>query len=570
MEYQSENRVCQNCKKDFIIEPDDFLFYEKMKVPPPTFCPECRRMRRLAWYNLVNLFHRNCDLCGEKFISMYPPEASYVVYCPKCWWSDKWDFRDFGMDYDFSKTFFEQFDDLMHKAPMLGLSINSTTTVGSPYNNHAQDLKDCYLTFDSGFNQECAYGVLLTRSRESFNSSMVMDADTVYDCMCIYKSNHCVGTRGNNRFCIDCYFVRDCENCQDCFICSGLKNKKYYFKNKQYGKEEYEKILKEYNLSKHSGYKKAEKDVSEFWKTISPKPAWDTMSVNCTGSYVFHSKNCKECYDVTDAEDCKFATMLFEGKTKNCYDIGSWGLNFENGYECQVVGENSSNVMFCQESGIDVINAEYCKLSLGGHNQFGCVSARKGEYVILNKVYSKEEYKIFREKIIKHMNEMLYVDKSGNIYKYGEFFPPEISPFPYNITFANLFNPKTKEEIKNIGSSYLEENKNEYKITKEIKDIPDDIENVDDGILNEVIGCEKCGRGYKIIEMELHFLRKMKLPIPHDCPFCRINEKLNLWVDNMHLKDRVCDKCGIDFKTHWGENRAPIIYCKECYKSEFL
>lgn len=168
------------------------------------------------------------------------------------------------------------------------------------------------------------------------------------------------------------------------------------------------------------------------------------------------------------------------------------------------------------------------------------------------------------------MDEMPYTDKVGNIYKYGEFFPPELSPFPYNMTFAELFNPKTKEEIENIGGYYLEENKNEYKITKEPKDIPDNIKDVDDSILNEVIGCEKCGRGYKIIEMELRFLRKMQLPVPHKCPFCRINEKLNLWVDNMHLKDRICDKCGIDFKTHWGKERAPIIYCGECYKSEFL
>jgi hypothetical protein len=28
----SETRICQNCKKDFTIEPDDFGFYEKMKV----------------------------------------------------------------------------------------------------------------------------------------------------------------------------------------------------------------------------------------------------------------------------------------------------------------------------------------------------------------------------------------------------------------------------------------------------------------------------------------------------------------------------------------------------------
>lgn len=501
---------------------------------------------------------------------MYPPLAPYVVYCPKCWWSDKWDFRDFGMDYDFSKPFFEQFDDLMHRAPMLGLSINATTTPGSPYNNHAADLKDCYLTFDSGFNQESSYGVSMARNRESFDSSMVMDCDTVYDCMNLYKSNHCVGTRGNIQFCINCYFVRDCINCQDCFMCSGLKNKKYCFKNEQFSKEEYENILKEYNLSTYGGYKKAEKEATLFWKTIPPKPSWDTMSVDCTGSYVFFSKNCKECYDVADAEDCKYMMSVYHKTTKNSYDISSWGQFLQDSYEGGVVGEYSSNILFSQESGINSINIEYCKLGASSKSMFGCVSTRKGEYCILNKKYTKEEFNELREKIIKHMNEMPYKDKMGNIYKYGEFFPFELSPFPYNITFANLFNPKTKEEIENMGGSYLEENKNEYKITKETKDIPDSIEDVEDSILNEVISCEKCGRGYKVIEMELHFLRKMKLPIPHECPFCRINEKLNLWVDNMHLKDRICDKCGINFKTHWGENRAPIIYCKECYKSEFL
>ncbi len=570
MEYQSEKRNCQNCKNDFTIESEDFSFYEKIKVPPPTFCPECRRQRRLAWYNLINLFHRNCDLCEEKFISMYPPEAPYIVYCPKCWWSDKWDFRYFGIDYNFNKPFFIQFNELMHRSPLLGLSINSTTTVGSPYNNHSADLKDCYLTFDSDFSQECSYDVIITRDREVIDSSMVMDCDTCYDCMNLYKSHRTVGTRGNNRFCIDCYFVRDCENCQDCFMCAGLKNKKYFFKNKQYKKDEYEGIINKYNLYKYSGYNKAKNEANDFWKMVPPKPAWDTMSVDCTGSYIFSSKNCHECYDVADTEDCKYCMKLFRKPQKNCYDISSFGYVIENCYEGGVVGEYASNMLFCQESGINFMNAEYCKLSFGGKNHFGCVSSRKGEYCIFNKVYSKEEYKILREKIIKHMDEMPYIDKMGNVYKYGEFFPIELSPFPYNMTFAQLFNSKTKEEIEDIGGYYLQENKNEYKITKEAKDIIDDIKDINDDILDEVIGCEECGRGYKIIEMELQFLRKMQLPIPRECPFCRIKEKLNLWVDNMHLKDRVCCKCGKDFKTHWSIKRAPLIYCKDCYKEEFL
>ena len=40
MEYKSQNVIYQNCKKEFTIEPEDFNFYEKIKVPAPTFCPK--------------------------------------------------------------------------------------------------------------------------------------------------------------------------------------------------------------------------------------------------------------------------------------------------------------------------------------------------------------------------------------------------------------------------------------------------------------------------------------------------------------------------------------------------
>ncbi len=34
----SEIKVCQSCKAQFTVEPDDFAFYETIKVPPPTWC----------------------------------------------------------------------------------------------------------------------------------------------------------------------------------------------------------------------------------------------------------------------------------------------------------------------------------------------------------------------------------------------------------------------------------------------------------------------------------------------------------------------------------------------------
>ncbi len=58
---KSETKTCQNCKKDFIIEPEDFNFYEKIKVPPPTWCPECRMVRRMVFRDYRVLHKRKSD-----------------------------------------------------------------------------------------------------------------------------------------------------------------------------------------------------------------------------------------------------------------------------------------------------------------------------------------------------------------------------------------------------------------------------------------------------------------------------------------------------------------------------
>jgi hypothetical protein len=77
-----------------------------------------------------------------------------------------------------------------------------------------------------------------------------------------------------------------------------------------------------------------------------------------------------------------------------------------------------------------------------------CSGLRNEEYMFLNKKYSKEEYEELVPKIIKHMNDMPYIDSKGRVYKYGEFFPSELSPFAYNETIAQEYFSKTKNEIK--------------------------------------------------------------------------------------------------------------------------
>src|SRR3989338_3803113 len=116
-----ETKQCQTCKKGFTIEPANFSFYDKMGVPAPTFCFPCRFQRRLLWRNERTYYRRKCDLCKKEIISVYTENASFPVYCVKCWWSDKWDPTSYGRDYDFSRSFFEQYKEFSDTVPALSM-----------------------------------------------------------------------------------------------------------------------------------------------------------------------------------------------------------------------------------------------------------------------------------------------------------------------------------------------------------------------------------------------------------------------------------------------------------------
>ena len=118
-------------------------FDKKIKVPPPTVCPECREQRRIAFRNERALYKRKCDLCGEMVVSRVSPDKPYSMYCKKCWWSDDWNPLSYGRDYDFSKPFLAQFRELLFSVPHV--SILSTNVVNSACVNHETDPKICYL-----------------------------------------------------------------------------------------------------------------------------------------------------------------------------------------------------------------------------------------------------------------------------------------------------------------------------------------------------------------------------------------------------------------------------------------
>ena len=572
----SETKTCQNCKKDFTIEPEDFNFYEKIKVPPPTWCPECRRQRRWVWRNERNWYKRKCNAKGhnEDMISLYDPEKNFTVYDQKYWWGDGWDALDYGQDYDFSKPFFEQYKELLSKIPFLTLS--NTQAVNSEYCSSAACNKDCYLITAGGWNERVLYSNRPARSKDSMDLYIVDSSELCYDSLYCYRC-YLVSFSRECENCNDSMFLYNCKNCQNCFACSNLRGKNYCFFNKQLTKDKYEEEIKKLNFS---NWKNLQDIKEKFYKEIYIKTIHKysdlVNSKNSTGDHLRNTKNCHECYDFAgdNNEDCRYVD--WSGFiSKDLYDTGPGvGWQTELAYESIDCGLGDFNIIsniVCYS----VSNCFYSAYIQSSDNIFGCHGLHSKQYCILNKQYTKEEYEELVPKIIQHMNDIPYVDKKGRVYKYGEFFPSELSPFSYNETIAQEYFPLTKEEAIEQGYSWKEKEERNYTIDIKTEDIPNDIKDVDDSILNKIIECShkdcnhQCTEAFKIIPNELSFYKRMNLPIPHLCPNCRHYERLSQ-RNPLKLWHRKCmkDNCPNEFETSYAPDRPEIVYCEKCYQQE--
>ncbi|MFH1838286.1 MAG: hypothetical protein ABH808_02205 [Candidatus Kuenenbacteria bacterium] len=406
---QSEIKKCQNCQQDFTIEPEDFEFYDKIKVPLPTFCPECRMQRRMTWRNELSLYKRKNDFSGENIISAISSDKSFKVYDHKTWWSDNWDPMDYGKDYNWNKSFFEQFKELLKQVPMV--SLFNGNAVKTEYAQHALESKDCYLISAALENENMMYSNRIWKCADSLDIYIGFNLQLCYEIFNCRESYHLFYSR-NCRNCSNSIFLFDCANCNDCFGCVNLRNKSYCIFNKPYSKEEYKRKIQEFNLGNYRKFLEMKEKFQEIYRTALHKYANLRKAINVIGDNVEEGKNCYFCFDLFGlVEDSKFL-WWGGGNCKDSYDGGPGiGDCSELLYEGVDNGIQSSCTKFsvviwgCRDT-------DYCFNCHSSSNLFGCIGLRHKEYCILNKQYTKEEYEKMVPKIIEHMNEKPYVSKS--------------------------------------------------------------------------------------------------------------------------------------------------------------
>ncbi len=560
-------QTCHNawCKAAFEIHPDEEVFLQKIgwtfgktniHPPLPVYCPNCRLKNRTCHRNERNFYRRTATLTGKEMISVYHKEPlwgpSDAVYTHDEWNDDQQDFIEHGRPYDFSHPFFVQFGELHKAVPRLGSMVigneNCDFTAGTGY------CRNCYLINSSEYCEDCYYGKLLQSCKDSVDCSYLYNSELCYECFSVYKSYSCTFVSFSVN-CRDCLFSTHLQGCSNCCLCSNLRQKQYHFLNQPLTKEEYERRVRELRGSS-AKMEEMRGKWADLQKTMIHRYANIVNSESCTGDFIENSKNCLDCYDVNESQDCRY--VIVGVQVKDNYDCSNMYIKPELCYETLGTIEvyNCAYSLFVFHSQ----NLLYCEYCFNCKDCFGCVGLRRKQYCIFNTQYSKEEYERIVPQIIERMKE------TG---EWGLYFPPSLSPFGYNESLAHEYLPLTEKEAHVQGYYWRKTEEKKLIVSKTIPAarLPDSIDDTPDDVVDWAIVCEKTKRPFRILKQELDFYRRQKLPIPHLHPDERYDRRLAL-RNPRKLFSRTCMKCQESIETTYAPERPETVYCEECYLKE--
>ncbi len=556
------NLSCSHCRQLFDLTDDEWAFIQRMKfsfgettVLPqqPTMCPACRMQVRTCHRNEKNL-HRNVSAkSGKNLISIFAAKplwgSPYKVYMQEEWNDDNFDPLAYGRDFDFSKPFFEQFANLSKDVPHMAVvtisNENSDYTTGTGY------CKNCYLINSSEYCQDCFYGKLYQNCTDVSDSAYMYTCELCYGCFSLHDCTRCTYVSFSKN-CHECLFSSNLQGCRNCFLCTNLTQKEYHFRNQPLSKEEYEKRVSEF-LGSYEKFEACKKELHDLMQKKIWKYANIVDSENCTGDYIDHSRNCIECFDMTDSQDCRYVQVGVS--VKDTYHCSNMYLKPELCYETLGTIE-AYNCAYCLYVFYSQ-NMLYCESCYYCHDCFGCSGLKRKQFCIFNKQYTKEEYEILVPKIIAHMQ------KND---EWGQFFPAQYAAIGYNESVAGEYMPLSKEEAKAQGFLWRDREDEPLQVEKIVPagQLPDHIEDIPDDILQWAIACEETGRPFKIQKRELDILRQQHIPLPRLHPDLRYDKRMKL-RNPRQLWERTCMNCQKSIQTTYSPDRPEMIFCEDCY-----
>jgi len=553
-------RTCRFSGEKFYVRPEDIEFYKKIGVPLPTLSPKERIRRKLAFFNSYHLFKITSAFSEKPIISHYPPNTPYKVYEHQVWFGgDEWSAEEYSRAYDSERGFFEQYKELQLAVPRPNLYVDPKS-INSDYSNNSIDLKNCYLVFDAVMSEDCSYSLMVDRSRSCLESFTLINGNTCYEGFESMNLHNCRFAE-YSRDSIDCSFIYDCRNCARCFGCTNLRNKQNYFFNEPLSKEAYDEKTKAINLGDLETVNQIKARYKELKGKAIRKENHNDFSINSMGDYLKHCKNCYACFYTAYGENIAYS--IGSTKARDCYDLAG-GIGTEFSYDTYG-GVGNYGVKFSHKL-TSCNNVEYSELLTNCHDCYGCIGLKNKSFCIFNKQFEEDDYWKTLDVIKTKMFE------AGD---YGEFFPPSLAPIPYNISYANSYAGYDDLEVaKRYGYRIEAIPETLYAVEGEVIDaqnLPKDIREVKDDILDKVIFDGKNNKKFRYIKSELDFYRKHGIPLPLEHYSARLAEKRKRFGSiALEFHERKCPKCGKMMQSSYAPDRPEIVYCEQCYNAEVV
>ena len=348
------------------------------------------------------------------------------------------------------------------------------------------------------------------------------------------------------------------QNCHHCFGCSNLVNKSYCVYNQQKTKEEYTDFLKSLDLWSHIVRQELAKKFSQ--EVVPGAYFAATSSINssgCIGDGFVNSNNCFLWFDMKVTEDCRY-THDTTTPNDTCFDavyVVKWSRTYNT------FSSVSTNA-YCSRFVWECSDVYYCDSCMNSQHLFACVWLQNKSYCVLNKQYSKDDYFAMVQQIVERMVA------DGSWWRF-----PEMSCYGYNESVAAEFFPLKKEEAVKRGFTWQDKeypvNLPEGAATVPTSDLPDHIDDIDEGISKKALICWETHKPFRVVAMELAFYRRNKIPLPrvhHDVRY----HAHKRYISHRDLYLRTCDKTWEQVLSVYPADASFKVYSQEAYRQEMF
>ena len=592
-----EYKTCKYSGENFPIFEKDLELIEKISpviawkkfiYSIPEISPKIRQIMRLAFRNERKLY--NIEINWKKLISTVHLEMRKNILETNSFF-----------DTDFSKTnieniddFYKDFEKLLHKVPYIDrLLINAEN---SPYVNQEANPKNCHLVSGWVDNEDCMYSWFLEKCQDMIDCYSCSDnSNNSYESIRVFNSSKIFFSQ-DIKDSYNIYFSREIINWKNIIFWFDITSWEYIYKDKQYTKEKWEEIYKDFEkkLKTNSWLEELKKEYEEFLKSKKLRWQLNTNSENTIWAMFMNAKDIFSWITVNNSENLRY--WAINNNVKNSMDLESYWqweklFNVSSGYDNQ-------NTCAVTTHSWASYNTFYSLYVWNSNNCFGCFWLKNKEYCILNKQYSKEEWE---EKVVKIIEE-----KQKNK-TWWEFIYPKFSSFPYNDTVAMEYFPPKKVvfikdnkilNTKKISENWVwiiyvlepekfiskavfdfgwEEKMEIFYRTKEqeinipewievvfTKDLANNLDEIWDEILNKAIICEVSNRPFRISKKELDFYKKHWISLPRIHYDIRHLNRLN-FLPKRVISMKKCEVCKQDKLTNYPDYKN---ICEDCYNKK--